>query len=236
MRGLLEDDAHWDTTTLETVAVQSFTSLRNLLIILLTTWGTSNQEQLSKSHKESLTEDILMQVRKQNLVIDLVYTLDIFNQALIFLEDKVLEIIEKGLKQLGFPAPRTNQGDHLCKEIFRETSYDADGLDKYVSANEPIWRSDQRAAHNAILDQMNKKTRRIFFLDTSDRTGNSFIINLLLAKIRHQSKITIVMASSGIAATLFHGGGTAHSTLNGTFYPDQKKLFSISRFLCLKMA
>jgi ATP-dependent DNA helicase PIF1 len=35
----------------------------------------------------------------------------------------------------------------------------------------------------------------------------------LLAKIRQQSKIAIAMASSGISATLLHGGCIAHSTL-----------------------
>ena len=39
------------------------------------------------------------------------------------------------------------------------------------------------------------------------------MINLLLAKIRQQSKIAIAVASSGIAATLLHDGRTTHSTL-----------------------
>ena len=42
--------------------------------------------------------------------------------------------------------------------------------------------------------------------------GKTFLINLLLAKIRSQTKIALVVASSGIAATLLNGGRTAHST------------------------
>ena len=42
-------------------------------------------------------------------------------------------------------------------------------------------------------------------------TGKTFLINLLLAKIRSQNKIALVVASSGIAVTLLNEGRTAHS-------------------------
>ncbi len=82
-----------------------------------------------------------------------------------------------------------------------------------MSANEPLLVKDQRAAYNAILDMVNGKTGGIFFLDAPGETGKTFVIKLLLAKIRQQSKIAIAVASSGIVATLLHGGRTAHSTL-----------------------
>ena len=72
---------------------------------------------------------------------------------------------------------------------------------------------DLKAAYNAILDLINKKQGGINFLDAPGGTGKTFVINLLLAKIRQQSKIAIAVASSGIAATLLHGGRTAHSGL-----------------------
>ena len=43
-------------------------------------------------------------------------------------------------------------------------------------------------------------------------TGKTFVINLLLAHVRKEKKIALAVASSGIAATLLHGGITAHST------------------------
>ncbi|CAF4993036.1 unnamed protein product, partial [Rotaria sp. Silwood1] len=63
------------------------------------------------------------------------------------------------------------------------------------------------------MDLVDQKTGGIFFLDVPGGTGKTFVINLLLAKIRQQSKIAIAMASSGIAAPLLHGVRTAHSTL-----------------------
>ena len=53
-----------------------------------------------------------------------------------------------------------------------------------------------------------------YFLDVPGGTGKTFIINLLLAKVRFDKKIALAVASSGIAATLLEGGQTAHSTEN----------------------
>lgn len=136
-----------------------------------------------------------------------------FNEALIILEDKVLEMVGKNLKQLGLPTPQRNLGDRLSRDMLRETSYDVEQLDKYVAANEPLLATDQRAAYNGILDQVRRKAGRIVFLDAPGGTGKTFVNNLLLAKIQQQSKTSIAVASSGIAATLLHGGRTAHSTL-----------------------
>ena len=83
----------------------------------------------------------------------------------------------------------------------------------YLSANVQILVADQSAAYHAVMDQMNTKTGGIFFLGAPVGTGKTFVINLLLAKIRHQSKTAIATASSGIAAALLHGGCTPQSTL-----------------------
>jgi hypothetical protein len=213
LNGLLEDDEQWDATMAEAATAQSPAKLRNLFVILLITCGPTNPGQLWESYKESLAEDILRKARRQNPGMNLDYTPDMFNQALTILEDKALEMAGKDLKQLGLPTPQRNLGDRLSREMLRETSYDVSELDKYVSTNEPLLVVDQRAAYNAILDRINRKAGGIIFLDAPGGTGKTFVINLLLAKIRQQSKIAIAVASSGIAATLLHGGRTAHSTL-----------------------
>ena len=50
------------------------------------------------------------------------------------------------------------------------------------------------------------------FVDVPGGTGKTFILNLILAKIRSEGKIIFIMASSGIAITLLTGGRTMHST------------------------
>ncbi|XP_075703412.1 ATP-dependent DNA helicase Pif1-like [Rhinoderma darwinii] len=84
-------------------------------------------------------------------------------------------------------------------------------LETYLATNEPLLVADQTTAYNQILDMVVKNTGGIVFLDAPGGTGKMFVINLLLAKIRQQSRIAMAVASSGIAATLLDGGRTAHS-------------------------
>jgi len=205
--------------------------LRNLFALILTTCGPSNPKQLWESHKESLTEDILREARRQNPGMNLDYTPDMFNQVLVILEDKTLQMAGKTLEKFGLPTPQRNSGDRLSSEMLRETSYDVKELDAYVAVNEPLLVADQRAAYNAILDQIKREAGGIIFLDAPGGTGKTFVINLLLAKIRKESKIAIAVASSGIAATLLQGGRTAHSTLKlpFQFMHDEHHICSIRK-------
>ncbi|CAF3061617.1 unnamed protein product [Rotaria sp. Silwood2] len=215
----------------EAAAAQSPARLRNLFALILAVCGPSNPKQLWESYKESLTEDILRNARRQNPGMNLDYTPDMFNQALIIIENKVLEMGGKELEKLELPTPQRNSGDRLNSAMLRETSYDVKELDAYITANEPLLVPDQRAAYDAILNQIEKKAGGIIFLDAPGGTGKTFVINLLLAKIRHQSKIAIAVASSGIAATLLHGGRTAHSTLKLPlkFLENQTHVCSITK-------
>ncbi|CAF1390108.1 unnamed protein product, partial [Rotaria sp. Silwood1] len=86
LHGLLEDDQQWDATMSEAAAAQSPARLRNLFALILAVCGPSSPKQLWESYKESLTEDILTNARRQNPGMNLDYTPDMFNHALIIIE------------------------------------------------------------------------------------------------------------------------------------------------------
>ena len=54
--------------------------------------------------------------------------------------------------------------------------------------------------------------RVVCYFGCAGGTGKTFLINLILAKLRSEGKIALATASSGIAATLLTGGCTLHST------------------------
>ncbi|CAF1544942.1 unnamed protein product [Adineta ricciae] len=97
---LLEDDKQWDATMSEAAVAQSPARLRNLFALILAVCGPSNPAQLWESYKESLTEDILRNARRRNPGMNLNYTPDMFNEALIILENKVLAMGGKEFKEL----------------------------------------------------------------------------------------------------------------------------------------
>ncbi|XP_076039456.1 uncharacterized protein LOC143024528 [Oratosquilla oratoria] len=71
-----------------------------------------------------------------------------------------------------------------------------------------------RQVYDAVLyrvkfgDQYNNNG---IFVNAAGGTGKTFVLNLLLDTVRSQGKIGLAVASSGIAATVLHGGRTAHN-------------------------
>ncbi|XP_070203407.1 uncharacterized protein [Littorina saxatilis] len=198
LRGLLEDDAHWNSTLEEAAATQTPDRLRNLFAIMLHNCELANPQELWDNHKESMAEDIIHRAQLQNPQVQLAYTDNIFEAALVLLQDKV--------RSLG------DTDEKLSKEVLAETSYNVEELADYIQENEPKLVPDQREAYTKITHSALTENGGIFFVDAPGGTGKTFLINLLLAKIRREKLIALAVASSGIAATLLTGGKTAHST------------------------
>jgi len=210
--GLLENDNHWDSTLEEASATRSPKRIRDLFAILLTTCTISNPLNLWEKYKTVMSEDILHHLRTQNKTLNINFTPEIYNKALSLLEDICLSMTGKTLKQYGMPEPIKDLApNQMCSEMIREKNYDLRELEQYVAKNEPVLVPDQRAAYNAILSMLGSKQGGIVFLDAPGGTGKTFLINLILSKVRHQKHVAIAVASSGIASTLLTGGRTAHS-------------------------
>lgn len=171
------------------------------------------QTDYGEKHKESMSEDILREVRTASANFDTQFSEELFNEALILLEDKCIEINNKCLHDLGLPAPkRTNRNFH-DKDLLREKQYNIVELKAYVDTHKRLLTDDQKAAYDIILQYVNSQNGGIIFLDAPGGTGKTFLLNLILATIRSQDEIAVAVASSGIASTLLDGGRTAHSTL-----------------------
>ncbi|EPB66767.1 hypothetical protein ANCCEY_14141 [Ancylostoma ceylanicum] len=210
-RGLLENYQHWDTTLSEACVTCFASQLRSLFAIILTSCAPSNPQSLWEKYKKSLTEDILRDQRRTNPEVN--FCTEIFNQALILLEDKCIAISGKTLSELGLQSPSRTGAELVQSGVLRERNYSSEELENFVQVNEPLLVADQRLAYEAILNMIREGNGGLLFLDAPGGTGKTFLINLLLAEIRKRNEIAVAVASSGIAATLLDGGRTAHSAL-----------------------
>ncbi|XP_076065261.1 ATP-dependent DNA helicase Pif1-like [Oratosquilla oratoria] len=61
------------------------------------------------------------------------------------------------------------------------------------------------------VEDKSKRGKRGFFISAPGGTGKSFLLNILLDTVRSRGEIALAVASSGIAATVLHGGRTAHN-------------------------
>ncbi|XP_045456894.1 uncharacterized protein LOC123666920 [Melitaea cinxia] len=118
----------------------------------------------------------------------------------------------KSIKDFGFNLP-LNSNLYAMNNIedLRETDYDYTQLLQTIQ-DEHRLNPEQKIVYDQILSSVNSNEGKMFFLDAPGGTGKTFIINLLLAKVRSDRKIALAVASFGIAATLLKGGRTAHST------------------------
>ncbi|XP_050064546.1 ATP-dependent DNA helicase pif1-like [Aphis gossypii] len=138
---------------------------------------------------------------------------EIYNEALISIEDMCLIMSNKLLIQLGLTAPNRPMHDAINQELHRERLYDLNDLKELIQTNLPLLNEQQKYVFETLMKVTNDETGGIYFLDAPGGTGKTFLISLILATIRSQNKIALALASSGIAATLLEGGRTAHSAL-----------------------
>jgi len=160
-----------------------------------------------------MSEDILHRLRAANRNPHIQFTPNVYNEALILIEDICLAIANKALVQLGMPAPNRPANDLFDRDLQRETHFDSDELGTFVQTNLRQLVPEQRIAYDRIMRAITEQSGGLFFIDAPGGTGKTFLLSLILATIRSQNNIALAIASSGIAATLLDGGRTAHSAL-----------------------
>ena len=89
---LLEDDNHWDTTMAEASVSCTPISLRNLFAIILKTCEVSNPLVLWQKYKNELSEDYKYQQQLRFPEREIAFSEEIYNFALIDIEDRVLSM------------------------------------------------------------------------------------------------------------------------------------------------
>ena len=109
------------------------------------------------------------------------------------MEDIVIRLRGHELRTYGLPTAQRDQHVCNCRDLIRDTNYDQDELTAYVSSNKPLLALDKAAAYHVILDNMHSGSRGTIFLDAPGGTGKTFLLNLLLEKVRQQKKMLLLL-------------------------------------------
>ncbi|GBM89553.1 hypothetical protein AVEN_259331-1 [Araneus ventricosus] len=147
--GLLENDNQWN----EAAYSGSPSKIRTLFALILSFCEPFSPNALWENNKECMSEDILNKLRAENRHIDLNYTDSIYNEALIKIEDKVLQMIGKSLLEVGMLSPSGQHAHNMNQEILGELSYYSDLLLNFVTQREPLLNTDQQAIYSEVLQQ-----------------------------------------------------------------------------------
>jgi hypothetical protein len=197
-RGLLEHDQHWENTMAEASESQMPKSLRHLFCIILTTCKVSNPLALWEKCKKELSADILhhIKVKQENSESSELST-EAEYKTLLLLEDICLAMNGKLLPELGIPLENHNSTKALSAMLYRETHYNKEELKFDIDQKEPMLLPEQRLIYKEILQSVLENQEGIFFIDAPGGTGKTFLLNLLLSKVRKDVGIALAVASSG---------------------------------------
>ncbi|XP_044575267.1 uncharacterized protein LOC123259066 [Cotesia glomerata] len=181
-----------------------------------------------------MTDDILHQHRTRCNDLAITFSDDMYNEALIAIEDLCIIIANLPLSHFGMNSPNRGATDLINTEMNREMQYNTVETAAIVTRNVPLMNEEQRIIYDRIMLAVSAGQGGFFFLDAPGRTGKIFLISLILAKIRSNNGIALAVASSGIAATLLDGGRTAHSVTSDKHFPSFRHTLPDEINACLK--
>ncbi|XP_076065324.1 uncharacterized protein LOC143039331 [Oratosquilla oratoria] len=205
--GLLKDEDTWKKTTLEIINhTNDRRQLRTTYASMLVFSDLEDQKPIWEETKDLFSSDFLFKIGEKD------YNDEIYLDALDNIQEQVYNCGEGNIVQYGLPSSR--DGVKTTNIIRRERAYNTKQLYEDVEESKPMLNREQKICYEKILksvDNGNKRAQKAFFINAPGGTGKSFLLNLLLDTVRSRGQIALAVASSGIAATVLHGGRTAHN-------------------------
>jgi len=216
-RDLMVDDKEWNNCLTEANFTMMPDKMISLFACILISCNPSDPKQLWDNHKMNMFKP-----DRHNNISD--------SQQLCRIYDRLNAMIqrhdsEKNLLQsfqiprpqslpprnrpTANPAPPPTQAPtqttaQTLTQTTTETLPSQTGQDMYAQLN-----LDQKTAFDRIYNAQDQRTKECFFIDGPGGTGKSFMYKTLIHCLQQSGKSCVVVASTGIAATLLDGV-TAH--------------------------
>ena len=208
---LINSDDEWDQTLGEAAVWQTGSNLRWLFVCIVLNCLPADPLKLWNNHKQHLSDDCANLLRTRYVIQD--PTEEQVHSLALSLIRELLEKNASSLEACSLPAPQQEfeplqHEDHL---ILEQRNFDVNILRELVVRDSAKLNAEQRVAFERVCQAVRDGEGGLFFLDGFGGTEKTFVINLILAKIRSERRIALAVASSRIAATLLDGGTTAHS-------------------------
>ncbi|XP_056845361.1 uncharacterized protein LOC108807528 [Raphanus sativus] len=228
-RGYLDNDVEWHETMTEGVRWATPNQLREMFVTFLTNCFVTSPKHLWEHSWKSMSEDILHKRQRimghPNLELDdetlEQYTL-IEVEKLMRTHDRSLgditdmpKIKPVLLRELGNNMWSQELDYDIAEETLRHEK-------QFIQLN-----ADQRAIYDSVLESVDKKEGKLFFVYGAGGTGKTFLYQTIISRLRSRKQIVLPVASSGIAALLLPNGRTAHSRFNIPLNLSEDKLCNI---------
>ncbi|CAN1256871.1 ATP-dependent DNA helicase PIF1 [Linum perenne] len=200
--GLLSNDNEWNSVMAEVSQWAMAPLIRSTFVALLVFCEVTTPLTLFENWWVSMADDFnhRMQNRSDDPYLEPSPVL-LRNEVLQNLQ-ALLQNYSSSLAHYGLPMP-THWTSQLATDdlISQQLQYDTSVEARLYNSYEVLLNTCQRTAHDAVVSALSSSNGKLFFLYGHGGTGKTYF----------EGKIALVVASSGIAATLLPGGVTAHS-------------------------
>ncbi|CAN1174081.1 ATP-dependent DNA helicase PIF1 [Linum perenne] len=218
--GLLSNDDEWNSGMAEVTQWAMSPLIRSTFVALLIFCEVSTPITLFETWWLSMADDFRHRMQRlSNDPLEEPPTQLLRNEVLQSLQT-LLQNYSSSLSHFGLPMPTcwTSQPgieDLVSQQLQYDTVNEGRLYDNYRSS----LNSCQTLAHDAVLTALSSTEGKLFFLYGHGGTGKTYL----------EGKIALVVASSGIAATLLPGGVTAHSRFKIPLDIDSTSTCSIKK-------
>ncbi len=209
--GLLDDDQEMHEVMTEVSTEYAPSTIRYTFCSLLLHCNVGMPKQLLEDHMHAMAEDVFYRWSDgQRLGSEDPIPEPVYHGTLAAIE----EILERNNRSLAdFNLPEVNR-ELVPKQrsaiLADETVHDIQHLQVQVEETEPMLTAEQNAVYQSILCAIDLDRPTVFSLDACGGSGKTFVLNLILRKLRSRNEVALATAFSGIAATLLDKGRTLH--------------------------
>ena len=163
-RGLLENDNQYSLALEEAAMSQMPSQVRTLYAIILTTCEPSDPLALWETHRNSMTEDFLHRHRLSLSESDLPFSDDMYDQALIDVQEKLLRMGGQELSTYGLPVPAQDAGERLAREYRQETNYNVEEQASISATNQQRMTADQRTVFDKFMAVVHTNASKLVYI------------------------------------------------------------------------
>ncbi|KAL7139390.1 hypothetical protein ABFS83_09G047500 [Erythranthe nasuta] len=218
-QGILQSDYYVDNCMSEAALFQVPYCLRILFAMLLVYGIISDTQQLWNKYYASLSEDFARDTLLTNKEV-LRKTVAAIDLVLIFMDKSISDFPIK------FPFGYLHSNDRVSADFSHECSIVVTTVD--ISSIQQL-NLDQQLPFDRIVRLINAHGQVVFYLDGPGGTGKTFLYKALLAYVRCRGGIALVVATSGVGASLSPGGRTTHSRFKLPYDIDDKPIGKVSK-------
>ncbi|KAH7537449.1 hypothetical protein FEM48_Zijuj03G0093900 [Ziziphus jujuba var. spinosa] len=217
LHGLLESDNSFELCLEEASLYQMPYSLRRLFATLLVYCSPSNQRDLWIKYDKALSDDF-----KDLNSSDRIKRSKVLGDINIVLESMGKTLADYNLLEFDIDENDIHKDN---KEISDELSTVINDDD--IECAQPL-NIEQKFVFDQILDKVFSKVPGLFFIDGPGGSGKTFLYKTNFVAIRLKGLITLIIASSRVAASILPGERTAHSRFKIPLVMDEHNTCHIS--------